>query len=117
MLKSTSKEFKLRWGNWTPTESITRAEKLLKAHRNEAVIEALTPLAGQVKGDALKCRYLYSLGRALRKVRRWKKARPLIDEAVKVCAAAQHDLEPWARHLAGQAAERLSDETGAANYF
>ena len=49
--------------------------------------------------------------------RKWKRARPLIKQAVEVCSSVNHELAPWALHLAGKAAERLSYEAEAAEIF
>ena len=106
-----------RWAERGPEERIARAERLLKRHRNKAVVRELEPLTEAALDDALACRQRYALGRAFRKLRRWKKARPRLDEAVVVCARASSELEPWARHVAGKAAERLSDEEGAASLY
>ena len=62
------------------------------------------------------CRHRYALGKALRKVRRWKEARPVLDQAVTACAEAKHELAPWARYLAFKAAERLGDEEVSAEH-
>lgn len=105
------------WGNRAAEASIARAERLLARHRNEMVIDALTPLTASKLEGAQLCRQRYALGRALRKRRKWKTARPLLEEAVVACDAAGHELAPWARHLAGKAAERLAFETEAADHY
>ncbi len=105
------------WLDRSPEEAVARAERLLKRHRNKEVVAALQPLTGAALTPDLRCRQRYALGRALRKLRRWKEARPRLEEAVEVCGEVGSDLEPWARHLAGAAAERLSDEKEAAAHY
>lgn len=111
------RKLKAAWGNRSAEEEIARAERLLSAHKNQMVIDALTPLTTSKLEGAQLCRQRYALGRALRKRRKWKTARPLLEEAVKACDAAGSELAPWARHLAGKAAERLSFETEAADHY
>ena len=106
-----------RWAVRHPEERVARAERLLKRHRNKAVVEALASLTREKLETGLACRHRYTLGRALRKLRRWKEARPRLEEAVAFCREAKSDLEPWARHLAGKAAERLSFEKEAAKHY
>ena len=65
----------------------------------------------------MKCRQLYALGHALRKIRKWTQARTQLLKAITACAAAKSDLEPWARHIAGKADERLSNELAAARHY
>ena len=98
-------------------EQIVRGEKFLKTHRNVSATKALDPLTSAAMTPDQKCRQRYALGRALRKQRKWTRARPLLEEAVKVCRTAKSPLAPWAIHLAGKAAERLSfeDESAAHN--
>ena len=98
------------------TERLARGEALLAAHRNRAAVKALTPLTKMRLKGASKCRQRYALGRALRKLRRWKRARPLIEQAVESCRAAKSPLYPKSLYLAAQAAERLSREVEAANH-
>ena len=116
-LRKNSSEREKRWVTRTPLEIVERAERLLKAHQNQAVIKLLTPLTDTIKDTDLSCRQLFALGKALRKVRKWVAGRPLLNRAITQCAKAKNDLEPWARHIAGKAAERLSDETGAADHY
>ncbi len=105
------------WSRRSPEERIARAEKLLKRHRNKAVVEALEPLTKTKMKPALACRHRYALGKALRKRRKWTRAQPLLEASVKLCAKAGSDLAPWARHLAGKAAERLAHEDAAAEHY
>jgi soluble lytic murein transglycosylase len=116
-LKKGSSKARKRWAERTIKERVEQAERLLKAHRNQAVIKLLTPLTDIIDDVDLSCRQLFALGKALRKVRKWVVGRPLLNRAIKQCAKAKNELEPWARHIAGQAAERLSDETGAADHY
>lgn len=116
-LVASDRRLKKAWADRSAEEEIARAERLLDRHRNEMVIDALTPLTASKLEGALLCRHRYALGRALRKRRKWKTARPLLEEAVVACDAAGHALAPWARHLAGKAAERLSFETEAADHY
>lgn len=111
------RKLRAAWANRTAEEEIARAERLADHHRNEMVVAALDPLTTSKLDGALLCRHRYTLGRALRKQRNWKPARPLIEEAVVACEAAGHELAPWARHLAGQAAERLAFEDEAAAHY
>jgi len=105
------------FSNRSREEQIVRGEKFLKAHRNVSATKALSPLTKVSMTADQKCRQRYALGRALRKQRKWTQARPLLEEAVKVCRTAKSPLAPWAIHLAGKAAERLSfeDESAAHN--
>ncbi len=116
-LKSAKSVYKKRWGRWDTNDIITSAEKLLRAHRNKAVVKTLETLPKKLSDTALNCRKLFALGKALRKLRKWKRARPLLDEAVIECGRINHELTPWALHIAGKAAERLSDEIVAANIY
>ena len=116
-LKRESRQHKKIWGRWQPREHIESAEKLLKAHRNTAVVEKLEMLPKELADPDLNCRKLFALGKALRKLRKWKRARPLLDKAVIECGQIGHELAPWALHIAGKAAERLSDEVVAANIY
>jgi len=104
------------WENRTVEEQLTQAEKVLDAHRNQRAIKLLKPLEGRVKTSDMVCRQRYALGKALRKVRRWREARPILENAVIVCEKAEHALAPWARYLAFKAAERLADEEASAEH-
>lgn len=116
-IAKADRKLRAAWQNRTAEQEVARAERLLAHHRNEMVVDALKPLTGaKLEGDLL-CRHRYALGKALRKRREWKAARPIIEEAVVACDAAGSDLAPWARHLAGKAAERLSFETEAADHY
>jgi soluble lytic murein transglycosylase len=104
------------WNERTLDQQITRGEALAEANQNETAIAALSPLT-KVKLTATQaCRQRYHLARALRKLRQWEDALPRIQEAVKLCADAKHELAPWTLHLAAAAAERLSHEDDAAAY-
>ena len=105
------------WTERSHEQRVARAEKLLKRHRNKSVVAELDGLMKAKLEGALLCRQRYAMGRALRKLRKWKRARPILDEAVEACGKVSSDLEPWARHLAGQAAERLSKEDAAAKHY
>jgi len=107
-------KMRLDFANRSREEQIVRGEKFLKAHRNVSVTKALSPLTKASMNPDQTCRQRYALGRALRKQRKWTQARPLLEEAVKVCRAAKSPLAPWAIHLAYKAAERLSFEDEAA---
>lgn len=100
-----------------PEEEVARAEKLMDRHRNKEVVDALDKLTKKKLPPDLACRQRYALGRSLRKLRQWEKARPILEEAVTRCEKAKSDLAPWARYLAGQAAERLSKEEEAAEHY
>ncbi len=116
-LVKANRKLKKAWSGRSVEEEIARAERLLARHQNQRVIDALTPLnKAKLEGEQL-CRQRYALGRALRKRRKWKTARPLLEEAVKACDAAGHALAPWARHIAGKAAERLAFEEEAADHY
>ena len=93
-----------------------RAEGLLKRHRNTEAAKAFTALTAKVKTDEHRCRQRYGLGRALRKLRKWKVARGYLEQAVTICARAEHDLAPWARHLAASSNVRNADDESAAHY-
>ncbi len=108
---------KSAWADRPPGEVLDRAGKLLEAHRNEEAAEAVAPLAALALDDAARCEQQYIQGRALRKLRQWKQARPLLDAAVAVCAKARHEVLPWAVYLAAAAAERLGDEGAAADLY
>ncbi|MGC6416330.1 MAG: transglycosylase SLT domain-containing protein [Bradymonadia bacterium] len=116
-LFKSSPRLKKKWQGWSTEEIVSKSEKLLKRHKNKAVVEALQKLKIKDTARDLQCRRLYALARALRKLRKWKRARPLINQAVEVCSAIKHELAPWALHLAGKAAERLSHEVEAAEIF
>lgn len=105
------------WANRSAEEEVARGERLLDRHRNEMAIDALDPLTKSKLEGELLCRQRYALGRALRKRRKWKTARPILEEAVVACDAVDHPLAPWARHLAGKAAERLAFEKEAADHY
>jgi soluble lytic murein transglycosylase len=105
-----------RWHLRTPEQIVQRAEKLLKRHKNAQVVDGLAGLKGVNLTPALACRKAYALGKALRKLRKWKEAWPQLQAAAKTCSEAKSDLAPWALYLAGKAAERLSHEEAAANY-
>lgn len=115
-LYARNKALSKRWHLRTPEQVIQRAEKLLKRHKNSLVVEGLAGLEGVSLTPALACRRSYALGKALRKLRKWKQAWPQLQAAAKTCTAAQSDLAPWALYLAGKAAERLAHEEAAANY-
>ena len=96
--------------------SVSQSEKLLKRHKNKAVVEALERMnprhcARFAMSKALCARQSSS------QTKKVKRARPLINQAVEVCSAIKHELAPWALHLAGKAAERLSHEVEAAEIF
>ncbi len=122
VLVKANRKLRGQWEDRSLTERIERAEKLADRHRNKEVVAALEPLGKdrkirkKLKGDLL-CRQRYTLGRALRKLRRWEPARPVIADAVRACEKVKSDLAPWARHLAGQADERLSFEEEAATDY
>ncbi len=105
------------WADRNAEERISRAEALLEKHRNTQVLEELKKLRGHQVFGGLKCRMQYAQARALRKLRKWKRADPMAESAVKVCQSAQHDLAPWAVHLAGKTAERLGAEERAADHY
>jgi soluble lytic murein transglycosylase len=105
------------------TEAVLdRAEALLARYRNKAVVAALEPLAkapaaGKLAADHA-CRLNYALGRALRNMRKWRRATRIIGRAVESCDAARdEDRSARSRYLAGAAAERLSKESNAATHF
>ncbi len=105
------------WKTRAAEQRVARAERLLKRHHNKSVVAELSPLTGTRLSGDLECRQRYALGRALRKLRKWTRARPLLEQAVVSCKKAKSELEPWARHLAGKAAERLSHEDAAAKLY
>lgn len=105
-----------RWHARTPEQIVQRAEKLGKRHKNSLVVEGLAPLERVKLTPDLACRHDYALGRALRKLRKWDRAWPVLQRAAQRCVAAKSDLGPWALYLAGKAAERLSHEVKAADY-
>lgn len=115
-LYSKDKRLSKRWHMRTPEQIVQRAEKLSKRHKNKQIVEGLAPLKGVTLAPALACRKAYALGRAQRKLRKWKEAWPQLQLAAKTCTEAKSDLAPWALYLAGKAAERLSHEEAAANY-
>lgn len=115
LYKSDSKLSK-RWHMRTPEQVVARAEKLLKRHKNSQVVDGLSGLAGVKLKPMLACRHDYTLGKALRKLRKWKQAWPRLQAAASVCLSAKSDLAPWALYMAGKAAERLSHEVQAATY-
>jgi len=104
------------WRQRSAERWISRAEILSRKHWSRSIISSLSPLNKRKLSSALKCRQRYTLGRALRKRREWKRARPLLKEAVKACAKAKHKLEPKARYLASRAAERLGFEEESSAY-
>ena len=104
------------WEDRTLEDRLSQAERVLKAHRNQRAITLLKPLTAEIETPNMVCRHRYALGKALRKVRRWKEARPVLDQAVTACAEAKHELAPWARYLAFKAAERLGDEEVSAEH-
>ncbi len=117
-LLKAEKKLRPLWEKRSREEQLTRGERLNDRHRNEAAVEALKPLSKDRKLDrAQQCRQRYALGRALRKLRRWEEAQPVLEQAVKVCDRAKHELAPRARYLAGQAAERLGHEDKAAKHY
>ncbi|MBU1432963.1 transglycosylase SLT domain-containing protein [Myxococcota bacterium] len=103
----------LRWTARGAEAWIERAERLAKRHWSETVVDSLTPLLDEELDDALTCRHRYELGRALRKLRRWKEGTPHLKVAVEACQRAGATLAPWALYLYGQAAERMGDEDAA----
>ncbi len=108
----TAKDAKLAklYKNRTSEEQIARAEILLKANHNAAVVEALTPLKkSKLKGNLL-CRHRYALGRAQRKMRKWKDAAPNLTEAVSACSKAKNELAPWAIYLSAQAQKQIGND-------
>ena len=105
------------WHNRRVVDRITRAEKLLDKHRNKQAVTELSRLKGIQVTGALACRMQYAQARALRKLRKWKRADPLAEAAVKSCRIAQHELAPWAIHLAGKTAERIGAENRAAAHY
>ena len=105
------------WNDRPAEQRVARAERLLERHRNTSVVEALEPLTRTELSGDLECRQRYALGRALRKLRRWKQAQPILEQSVTACEKAKSELAPWALHLAGQAAERLSHEEAAATLY
>lgn len=115
-LYAGNKKLSKRWHMRTPEQVVARAEKLLKRHKNSQVVDGLSGLAGVKLAPTLACRHDYTLGKALRKLRRWKEAWPRLQSAASVCLSAKSDLAPWALYMAGKAAERLSHEEQAATY-
>ena len=77
--QSNPKTYRKRWANGAK-DIITSAEKLLKAHRNKAVVKALEKLPKRLTDARLNCRKLFALGKALRKLRKWQRARPILDK-------------------------------------
>ena len=106
-----------RWRDRAPEEDLRRGESLLDAHRNREAVAILEPLLDSRMAPPTACRLRYAIGRALRKQRKWKPARPHLEAAVEACTEAHSELLPWARYLAAQAAERLSREKDAAVHF
>ena len=115
LYKNNSKLSKI-WHLRTPEQVVARAEKLEKRHKNSEVVDGLAGLKGVKLAPALACRHDYTLGKALRKLRKWKEAWPRLQAAASVCLSAKSDLAPWALYMAGKAAERLSHEVQAATY-
>ena len=105
------------WTNRTAEERLTKSQALLTQHRNRAAVHALKKMSNRLSNGPYACEHQYSLGRGLRKLRRWKQAYPILKNAVRVCRAAKSDREPWAIHLFGKAAERLGHEDEAVQIF
>ncbi len=108
-LTKKSRKLSKLYKNRTHKEQIERAEILLKANRNQATVDALTPLSkAKLKGDLL-CRHRYALGRAQRKLRKWQDAAPNLTAAVKACTKQKSDLAPWAIYLSAQAQKQVGN--------
>ncbi|MEE2788955.1 MAG: transglycosylase SLT domain-containing protein, partial [Myxococcota bacterium] len=105
------------WTHRTPAELLGRSQVLLTQHRNRAAVQALKKMANRLSTGPLACEHQYSLGRGLRKLRRWKQAYPILKKAVRICRAAHNEREAWAIHLLGKAAERLGREDEAVEIF
>ncbi len=106
-----------RFQSRTHIEVVEKAERVLKAHRNKEAVSILSPLKSAKLSGELACRFNYTYGRALRKLRRWKPARTHLIDAVANCEKAGSKLLPWALYLSGQAAERLGEEQRSASLF
>lgn len=105
------------WRGLTVDEQIGRAEALLKVHRNAEVIAALTPLTEEALTSAQGCTTRYTLGRALRKKRRYAEAHEQLTVAVERCAEAKDELLPWARYRLALLEERMAKEDEAGDRF
>ncbi|MFN3198232.1 MAG: transglycosylase SLT domain-containing protein [Bradymonadia bacterium] len=105
------------WNRLEPNERLKRGEKLLKVHRNTEVVEALAGLSPKALTDETACQVQYTLGRALRKLRKYSEALPQFTAAVKSCAAAESDLLPWSRYRLALLEERMAKEDEAGNSF
>ncbi|MEE2789110.1 MAG: transglycosylase SLT domain-containing protein [Myxococcota bacterium] len=105
------------WSSRTDAEALIRSKALLDKHRNQEAVRALTRLSKRWSAGKQACEHQYALGRGLRKLRRWKRAYPILKNAVKVCRAAGSELEPWAIHLLGKASERLGREDESVRVF
>lgn len=81
----------------SPTEILQRAERLLEAHRNERVIQALAGLAADPLNAEQRCRRHFAQGLAARKLHKYADAEKHLGWVVQWCRSA--DLARRAAYL------------------
>jgi len=104
-----------RVGAITNELTVTRADQLIEAHRNQEGIDLLTPIIGELKlPDPLACRGHFALGRGQRKQRLHAKAVATLSVVVKKCT--DPDLKARAAYVLGFSRSVLDPKAGAAVY-
>ena len=75
-----------------PPELVARAEKLLEANRNEKAIDAFDAIADKGLGSALRCRKLFGLGLANRKLHHYTASESYFTKVMSECASDENML-------------------------
>ena len=116
-LMETSGELSSVWYDRPIEDQLDQGEALLKVHRNDEVVALLGDLDARDLPDEQACKAQYTLGRALKKQRKFEEALTQLNGAVARCAAAKSDLLPWSRYRVALLEERMAKEDEAGAHF
>ncbi len=102
-------------GNLPLEATVSRAERMIDAHRNEQGMAVLAPLLPTLKlPDPVACRAHYNYGKALRKQREHLKAIEVLTPVVEACRG--DDLRPRALYVLGSSRSIADVEHGPGIY-
>lgn len=102
-------------GNLPVAATVSRAERMIDAHRNEQGMAVLAPLLPTLKlPDAVACQAHYNYGKALRKQREHLKAIEVLTPVVEACR--DDDLRPKALYVLGSSRSIADVEHGPGIY-